>query len=480
MGEACDVLVVGGGMAGMAAANRAQQAGLKAIVLEQGRERKYPSNTRYTAGAFHIAFRDVMDDPAALETAIRALVKDWADPRRIAQLVSTGPRAARWLQGEGIEFRKASDAAYHNWTLAPTRPVQPGLNWLGLGGDVLLDTLERNLVSRGGKLLRGHRARKLLMKDGAAAGLEVEVEGGGPERFDAPNVVIADGGFQSDPELLKQHVCTDPARLIQRGGATGRGDGLKMAAAVGAKIVGLDRFYGHIMSADAFGNNQLWPFPFLDHLAGAGIVVNERAQRFVNEGKSGIAIANAIARLPSKSRATVIYDADIWAGPGLQHFMAANPWLEKAGATIHKADTIEELAAISGLPVADLAATISSYNDSVRAGASETLTPPRTAGRHPPHAICHPPFAAVPVVAGITYTLGGVAIDEDSRALRADDTPIQGLFAAGGSTGGLEGGPEIGYIGGLAIAAVTGLRAGEKIAADKGLAFAQTSGSARS
>jgi fumarate reductase flavoprotein subunit len=73
------------------------------------------------------------------------------------------------------------------------------------------------------------------------------------------------------------------------------------------------------------------------------------------------------------------------------------------------------------------------------------------------------PFYAVPLCSGITNTMGGIAVDQDGAVLDRNDAPIAGLYAAGGATGGLEGGPSIGYVGGL-IKAVFGLRAAEKIA----------------
>ena len=62
------------------------------------------------------------------------------------------------------------------------------------------------------------------------------------------------------------------------------------------------------------------------------------------------------------------------------------------------------------------------------------------------------------MVSGITYTMGGIAINDKSQALRADNSIIDGLYAVGASTGGLEGGPKIGYVGGLARAASPGSR----------------------
>src|SRR5262249_29848369 len=109
--------------------------------------------------------------------------------------------------------------------------------------------------------------------------------------------------------------------------------------------------------------------------------------------------------------------------------------------------------------------TVASYNDAHARNAFTTLDPARsTDDPHPwgsrPMAIRTPPFFAVPLCAGITYTMGGLRVDADARVLRPDRQPIAGLFAAGGSIGGLEGGPYVGYTGGLAKALVFGRIAG--------------------
>ncbi len=66
--------------------------------------------------------------------------------------------------------------------------------------------------------------------------------------------------------------------------------------------------------------------------------------------------------------------------------------------------------------------------------------------------------------AGITYTMGGIRVNEHACALRADGSIIEGLYALGSSTGGLEGGPAVGYTGGLAKSGVTALVAAEHAA----------------
>jgi fumarate reductase flavoprotein subunit len=141
----------------------------------------------------------------------------------------------------------------------------------------------------------------------------------------------------------------------------------------------------------------------------------------------------------------------------------SNPLLPNAGGTLHKAGTIPELASLTGLPPERLQVTVESYNEALAAGTLAQLSPPRRTDRHKAMPIRKAPFYAVPLCTGITNTMGGIAIDPDGAVLDGNGQPVAGLYAAGGATGGLEGGPSIGYVGGL-IKAVFGLRAAEKIA----------------
>jgi fumarate reductase flavoprotein subunit len=75
----------------------------------------------------------------------------------------------------------------------------------------------------------------------------------------------------------------------------------------------------------------------------------------------------------------------------------------------------------------------------------------------------HGPFYAIPACAGITYTMGGPVIDSHARMVSRAGHPIGGLYIVGAASGGIEGGPRPGYVGGLVKAAVTGLAAAEHI-----------------
>ncbi|MFO1189730.1 MAG: FAD-binding protein [Alphaproteobacteria bacterium] len=214
-----DLIVIGGGIAGLVGANRAAEAGLCVAVLEKGTAEKYPCNTRFTGGAFHVAYRDVMTDADALLASIRSLTAERFAPERAGPVATDGRRAYAWLQTEGMRFVKGGVPEYLHRVFAPPRRQRAGQDWEGRGGDVLLRTLEANLKKRGGAIHRGHRARALIMADGRCIGVRAET-GGGTVELGARAVLIADGGFQGNPDLLvRYNTVKAPARIQQRGPA---------------------------------------------------------------------------------------------------------------------------------------------------------------------------------------------------------------------------------------------------------------------
>jgi fumarate reductase flavoprotein subunit len=250
----------------------------------------------------------------------------------------------------------------------------------------------------------------------------------------ADAVVIADGGFPGNAELLRKYIGPRPDRMLMRHAGTAIGDGLKMAAEAGAGLVGLDRFYGHLLSCDAMENEGLWPYPQIDAVATAAIVVDQRGYRILDEGLGGISITNDLARLDDPLCATVICDAPVWETAGKAAQIPPNPQLLAAGGTLHRADTIEGLAEAARLVPGNLAATVAVYNDAVRFNRLMTLLPERSARSGAPRRIETPPFFAIPICVGITTTMGGIAIDGHGRVKRPDGSAIAGLYAADGAT----------------------------------------------
>ncbi|MBI4192838.1 MAG: FAD-dependent oxidoreductase [Betaproteobacteria bacterium] len=458
--QSFDLVVVGGGFAGLVAANRAAQLGLKVAVLERGQDETYPCNSRYAGGVLHISYHDVTDPQPELARAVEQITDGYADRALVTAYTSTARRAVEWLTEEGAKFVPDGAISWRQWVLAPRRPPVTHMEWQGIGADVTLRRLEQNLVQRGGEVHRGTRALSLIMDGERCVGVEAQ---GARTRcaYDARAVLIADGGFQADTELLRQHVSPAPQALKQRNAGTGCGDGLKMAQKVGAAVSPLEPFYGHLLSRDAFHNERLWPYPQIDELGSGGVVVDARGRRIADEGIGGVYLANAVARLADPASATVIFDETIWQERGRSAGIPPNPVLVKEGGTLHQADTIAELAGKAGFPLNELESTLRVYNDAVRSGRCEALDPPRSSHKRVPMSISAPPFYAVPICAGITYTMGGIMIDAAARVLRPDRTPIPGLYAAGSTTGGLDGGHACGYAGGLMKAIVFGLLAAE-------------------
>jgi fumarate reductase flavoprotein subunit len=136
--------------------------------------------------------------------------------------------------------------------------------------------------------------------------------------------------------------------------------------------------------------------------------------------------------------------------------------MQEAGGTLHRADTLGELAALAGVPPKTLEETVAAYNAALDAGALQGLSPPRST-KNKPWPIRTPPYYALPICVAITNCMGGIVVDGDARVLDKNDKPIPGLYAAGSTVGGLDGGPHAGYVGGL-IKATIGLRAAETIA----------------
>jgi succinate dehydrogenase/fumarate reductase flavoprotein subunit len=461
--QTCDLVIVGAGLAGLVAGVRAAELGLRPLVLEKGSGADYPCNSRQSGGILHIGFHDPYRDADDLTQIIMRLTDGEAQPDLAAALASNTSRLISWLQEKGARFMRFNQLEGYKWCMAPPRALRAGIDWKGRGPDIVLRKLVKELDRLGGVLLPNARARKLVMRDGRCAGVEGELDGK-PAHWPARAVLIADGGFQSNPTLFEEHIGPNFGAAFQRNAGSGIGDGLLMAKAAGAKLTATNRFYGHVLCADAAHNDQVWPYPELDAVATSGIVVNSEGHRVVDEGRTGVYLANALATLPTADTTFAIFDAGIWEGPGKSARIPANPLLEKAGGTIHRADSLEELAGQIGVPADRLAQTLSDYHQALKSGTFDTLDVPRS--RHiAPHPVDQPPFMAIKLLPGITYTMGGIAIDGDARVIATDGQPIPHLYAAGAATGGIEGGTNAVYIGGLVKAGTFGMLAAEHVAA---------------
>jgi fumarate reductase flavoprotein subunit len=190
-----DLAVIGAGVAGLAAANRAAELGCRVVVLEKGDER-YLCNSRIATGVLNVAHHDPHSDPAVLRRAIDNDTEGYAAPALADALAQIAGRSMQWLRAEGARIIKVPIHGKSRWMLAPPRALHAGLDWQGRGPDVLLQALVENFKRRGGSLVLGARACELRMEGGRCVGIAAETSGGSLG-VSAPAVLLADGGFQS-------------------------------------------------------------------------------------------------------------------------------------------------------------------------------------------------------------------------------------------------------------------------------------------
>ncbi len=473
MADELDLIAVGGGLAGLTAANRSLELGRRALVLEKQALPRHLCASRTNGGVFHVGFRSVTTDPDELVEVIDKATGNFVEPSVARALADNTLRSIRWLQSFGTTFVPMEPTdGWKDFTLAPLGfHDKTVMAWQGLGADRLIDRLEQRVKELGGESRRGVQVTGLLVEDGAVRGVTAQTPDG-LRSYRAKAVVLADGGFESNKDMLRRYITPHPENIHMRAPESGNGDGMRLAEAAGAMLIGMEAFYGHLLSADSLHREGLSPFPFLEFLAATGMMVDFNGERFVDETTGGHFTSNALAR-HGNSLAYVIFDDAMWNSIGRHFFCPPNPNLVTAGGTLHKADDIETLARKIELAPVRLRQLVEAQNAKVAANrerdaasaAARAAMPSYAKGKHPSQAFNTPPFYAAPACPALTSTLGGIAIDAHARVLRNSGATVPGLYAAGSTTGGIEGGPEVGYLGGLIKALVFGLLAAEHQAA---------------
>lgn len=458
------VVIIGGGFAGLTAANRLAQRGLAPLILEAGSEPLYMCNSRICTGALHVSYHSPAEPAEDLFRIVMEGSGGTARPDLARALTDRAAATIEWMKAEGAEFQKHAVRDDGTQMLAPLRKMRPGLDWETSGPNLFMKTLEASLLRRGGAIRRGCRAQRIVREGDRITGVEISTDDGF-ETLAADTIVIADGGFQANPELVARYISATEGKLQPRNAGTARGDGLRMAMDLGAATVGLDVIYGHVLSRDAMSNDRLWPYPQLDLISAQGIVVDGTARRFADEGLGGIHMANAIAQLDDPLSAIAIFDAAVWEHARHSDQVPPNPSVPEGGGTVLTADSIEALATKAGLDPTTLTKTVELFNDNARKESGALLEPKRSMDRYAPWPIEEAPFHAIPLCAGITATSGGLAVNGKGQVMDESDTPIPGLYAAGSTVGGIEGGPLSAYVGGLIKAFAIGLIAADTIIA---------------
>ena len=450
-----DVLVIGGGNAGLCAAITARRAGARVLVLESATKDFRGGNSRHT--------RDIryMHEAATNYVTGRYSKEEfWEDLRQVtggetnellARLtIQASEDLGDWMPANGVRWQKPLRGTLHL--------AKSNLFMLG-GGKAMMNAYYETASRLGVEIAYETEVSELKMCDG---GFLSACCNGGRREIQAKALVVASGGFEANIPWLKEYWGDAADNFIIRGTKHNQGRMLKELLDHGAKPVGDPRGC-HAVALDARAPKfdggivtRLDSVPF-------GIVVNKEVKRFYDEGedfwpKRYAIWGGLIARQPDQIAYSIV-DAK-----ALPRFMpSVFPPIE--------AESIAELASALGLDSSALATAVSEFNQAVRPGAFDPgiLDNCRTEGIDPPKShwarpIDSPPYYGYPLRPGITFTYLGVTIDEQARVIMQDERAAKNIFAAGEIMAGNI--LRKGYLGGfgLTIGAVFGRIAGREAA----------------
>lgn len=464
-----DVVVVGGGGAGLAAAIEAASLGANVVLLEKNAA--LGGTTARSIGSItatctpHQMRAGIADSPEEHYEDMPLFARDLARPdnetlRRV--LTENVPETVRWLCELGVEFFGPLEEPPHR---------KPRMHNVLPNSRAYIFHLERRARRLGVRIFTGARARRLLVAGGRVAGVEFDQNGQHGLRVLARRgVVLATGDYSADPEMKGRYISRAVADTEPVNPAS-TGDGHRMALELGARILNGDLFLGGIRFAAPPAPpwiGRLPPWRWLMRLTGfalryapqavvrrfvmaflttvlvpshklfeaGAILVNREGERFSDETKSWIP---ELAYQPG-GIAYIVFDGEIahrfsrW-----PHYISTAPGFAYAyledyrnnrPELFHEAPTLGALATALGMAPQRLEASVAHYNEGTT-GRGESPAPAAPPRGSRPALRTAPYYALGPVRNYINFTDGGLAVSERLEVLDSEGRPIRGLFAAG-------------------------------------------------
>jgi fumarate reductase flavoprotein subunit len=433
-----DVLVVGAGGCGLAAALAARQGGSEVLVAER-MSVPLPNTTRSTgmipaAGSRWQVAAGIDDAPATFAADIDAKTHGTADSALVARLTTIAPDLVAWLNDDaGVELEFVQ--GFHYPGHSRERMHAPA----DRSGATVMKQLRRSVVTSGVDIVNGAPVTELIVDDAGTVRGAVIDNAGSVERVAASAVILAANGFGANHAMLHQY-CPSIADAPYLGGEGSTGDAIRWGISLGAATACMDAFQGHASVAIPHNSLLSW-----STVMSGGILVNQHGARFGNESAGYSEFATEVLAQPG-GIAYLVIDEQIHL-----EAMAFEDYRQAAGAgALKSAATPHELAERMGLPPLALSRALDDVIESAQRGTADrfgrTFTRP-LAG----------PLRAAKVTGALFHTQGGLVVDEHARVLRGDGTIIDGLYAGGGVAQGLSGHGAAGYLSGNGLLSAFGL-----------------------
>jgi tricarballylate dehydrogenase len=458
-----DVIVVGAGNAAFCAALAAAEAGRKVLVLERAPEDDSGGNSRFTAGLMRCAYRGVEDlkrvipDLSDEEVArsdfgtyteeqflddMGRVTEYRCDPDLTEVLVKQSLPTLEWMRSKGVRFTAA-------WGRQAFNINGRFKFWGGLtveavgGGPGLVESLTAIAKKNGIEVWFEARAKSLLTDDSGVTGVVVRHQGR-TKSLQAKAVVLAAGGFQSDPEWRTRYLGPGWELAKVRGTKFNTGDGIRMALEAGAAATG--NWSGcHAVAwernAPEFGDLAIGD-QFQKHSYPWGIYLNAEGRRFLDEGAdfrnyTYAKYGRVILSQPGQF-AWQIFDAKVKAQ--LRDEYKIKQVTKRVGNTLEelvsKLEDTDQQQALREIREYNAAVqTDIPFNPNVKDGRSTKNL--KINKSNWANTIDTPPFEAYAVTCGITFSFGGLKINTDAQVISSDGAPIPGLYAAGELVGGI-------------------------------------------
>lgn len=449
-----DVVVIGSGAAGLAAALTAADYGKNVIILE-----KMPvigGNSLLSTGLINAP------DPerqklAGIEDSNDLFFKQTyeaghrsGNQELIKVLVENSLPTIQWLEKYGVHFKDEVIQIYGGlWPRGHNPKVSHGRGYINF--------LSKGCKERGIPIKTNTQAISFLQdsreREKRITGVKALVNNI-PVEFKAKSgVIIATGGFTANQKLCTQ---LDPRLkgMNYTGSPSATGDIFPAVKEIGGQLKDLKEIQCNLGPVGHFSHRSGYHVDVKRH-----ILVNKNGLRFIAEDGLRDKLRDAVLAQPGGD-VYILVDSD-----GFQDLSSR---FQQNGATSEalgygwKADSIKELAQKMNIPAENLEKTVSEYNQAV-------ITKKDVFGREPlmlVKTIDHPPFYASKARMAIHYTMGGIVIDSQARVLDEHNVPIEGLYAAGEATTGIHGTNRIGG-NGILDAFVFGRIAGKSAANQK-------------
>ncbi len=471
-----DVVVVGGGGAGLTAAITAAQNGAKVVLIEK--TAALGGNTLIAGQGFNAADPDRQSkqemDPALRKELESYLELDPADFGDFADVLETVKGQIKEYLNSGATYLFDSVELHmlHHYmggkrtgldgsTITPDRALTEvfaknalnGLQWLeSIGGGWgetthtilgamwprshslstgnVIPTLETAARNAGVEIMLSTAGKELIFADGKVAGVIAETTDGGKVTLNATSgVILATGGFSANAKMVAEYNNYWPGMsdtMASTNASSLSGDGIIMAQAVGADLTGMG--YAQLMPSSHPVDGSL--FSGVWGSAETQVFVNKEGKRYVNEYAERDVLSKA-ALEQTDGIFYIICDKDIVGNRDLSAMEAAG--------NVVLADSLEELANKLGIPADTFIAEIERYNTFVETKVDEDFGKPLFGEK-----IDEAPFCATPRSPALHHTMGGVKIDTETHVLDTNGNVIPGLYAAGEVCGGIHAGNRLG------------------------------------